>query len=184
MITDGNFFVSFYLHVGQRKALDYLAEGHSFFGSSTPERIEDLRAIGLPEMAEVSAEDLYLTFHFAAWRLGSYARIERLHGNRVKSFRVISDGCPHEVCAQLHGKVINVAAAASALERLLKLDPCEQGLELAKRVVSSKTPHLPNILEGNRIKDQYVIENYTFPPFFPGCQCRVKGIQLTLERDL
>lgn len=175
-------FIAHWLSEDQAEAMRFIGEnwvakgGRGFFGA-TPEFCEDVRASGIKEFQNVSDEEIYWAIHYAVSRIRNYAHIERLQEGAIKLATIVADGCQTPTCQQLHGKTFSVRLATMAIDSLMRLSGVEQGLELAKRVISAKRPDLvPHILNGAQIKDEFVLNNYAFPSFYPGCQCRVEGV--------
>lgn len=175
-----NVFVAYWLHRDQAAAVQFIGEnwvakgGRGFHGV-TPEFCEDIKASGISEFQHVSCAEVYQAIQYVVARIRCYAHFERLDEGFIKLALICA--CQSSICQQLHGKAVRVPIVIKTIQKLTVKTPAEQGLELAKRIVS---PHcqkvIPGLLSGDVINDEFVWNNYAFPPFYPGCFCRVEGV--------
>lgn len=121
----------------------------------------------------------------ATARTRNWAQIASLRQGNIELTKLVAtlDSRTSAICEFLDGKIIRVAAAQDAIQRLNKLEPAEFALQLynsplSKEMAKNPIDTIKQFLEadGVTISDALVETGRGMPPFHPNCRTRTEEV--------
>jgi hypothetical protein len=163
----------------------YFADGAALFGRETSEELADFRRVAGDRFKNLTDRQTKTIVQTAVQRVRNWAHIGSLSQAEIDVARIVAtlDARTTELCRELDGKLIRVAPAQKAIERLNKLEPGEFALELYESEIGKAISRDPvNTIkqfiepDGKTISDSLVEMGRGFPPYHPNCRTRLEGV--------
>lgn len=163
----------------------YFEDGAALFGRESSDELADFRAVAGERFKNLTDRQTLTIVQTAVQRVRNWAHIGTLAEAEFDLARIVAtlDSRTTELCEELDGKLIRVATAQEAIERLNQLEPGEFAKELyesdiGKAISKEPVATIRKFLEedGKTISDDLVSMGRGFPPFHPNCRTRVEGV--------
>ncbi|HUF02802.1 MAG TPA: hypothetical protein VMM38_01360 [Aridibacter sp.] len=170
----------------------YFEDGAALFGRESSEELEDFRRVMGERFKNLTDRQTKTIVQTAVQRIRNWGHIGSLSQTGTKKARVVAtlDSRTTELCRELDGKIIRVAVAQDAIERLNRLEPGEFAKEMYESGIGkaiSKDPvnTIRKFLEddGKTISDKLVATGRGFPPFHPNCRTRLEALIRGIHED-
>lgn len=170
----------------------YFKDGAALFGRESSEEMADFRAAAGEKLKNLTDRQTKTIVATAVQRVRNWAHVGSLSQARINKARIVAtlDSRTTEICEELDGKIVRVAEAQEAIERLSKLEPGEFAKEvyespLAKAISRDPVNTVLKFLEddGMTISNDLVKTGRGIPPYHPNCRTRLEGLIAGIDEE-
>lgn len=168
---------------------EWIAKGGRSTDFLTAEQLAEVRGALGKRLENVNDVNVERIVRGATVRARNWAHINRLHEGLIRRAKIVAvlDSRTSAICRFLDGKFLNVAAAASAVERLSQLEPGEFAKEVYEspaakglRAANQNDDEVAKWFAGKvdehgTLDDELMTKGYGMPPYHVSCRTRVEG---------